>query len=166
MVKFDRVLQSEYSDHWLAAVQKEVNSIVIERQVFVPEFFDSVSKRHMKGAESEDYPSLKRNPVVGLDWRIRVKKDNLGNWESDKARLIALGYTQVKGVNYFETFYNAINMVAFRMLCAIACAYGFMLFQADVSTAFLYAPMLEVVYTDLMRSILIYLHWRRSLMSV
>ena len=147
-VKIETVLQSTNRNHWLASCQKEANSI-IKKEVLEAEFFNRTTTKHVPNrGDTTMKPSLRQSPVVGLNFRSRVKKDKDHKWESDKSRLIALGYTQIKGKNYFETFYNAVSSVYLRVLCAIACAFGLAIYHIDVSTAFLYAPMTEVVYVD------------------
>ena len=42
--------------------------------------------------------------VVGLKWVFKVKKDAAGNIIWYKAHLIAQSFSQVPGVNYFDTF--------------------------------------------------------------
>ena len=42
--------------------------------------------------------------VVGSKWVFRTKKDAAGNVVCHKAQLVAQGYSQVEGVDYFDTF--------------------------------------------------------------
>src|SRR6266511_2094247 len=42
--------------------------------------------------------------IVGSKWVFRAKKDAAGNVVQYKARLVAQGFSQVPGVDYFDTF--------------------------------------------------------------
>ena len=42
--------------------------------------------------------------VVVLKWVFRAKKDAAGNVVRYKARLVVQGFSQVPGVDYFDTF--------------------------------------------------------------
>jgi hypothetical protein len=69
--------------------------------------------------------------------------------EKYKARSTAKGYTQVKGVNYSETFAPTLNLRTLRVLLAIAAAKDLEIKQIDVQTAFLNADIKEDLYMDL-----------------
>ena len=62
--------------------------------------------------------------IVGCQWTFRVKRDNLGAINKFKARLIAQGFSQVKGLDYNETFSPTIKFTTIRLMIALACRYN------------------------------------------
>jgi hypothetical protein len=42
--------------------------------------------------------------IVGSKWVFRAKKDAAGNIVRHKARLVAQGFSQVPGIDYFDTY--------------------------------------------------------------
>ena len=58
--------------------------------------------REAKTWEVVDMP--KDANVVGLKWVFQAKKDAAGNMVRYKARLMAQGFSQIPGVDYFNTF--------------------------------------------------------------
>ena len=51
---------------------------------------------------------VKRPPevnVIGCRWTFRVKRDNLGQIDKYKARLVAQGFSQVAGLDFSETYF-------------------------------------------------------------
>jgi hypothetical protein len=66
--------------------------------------------------------------------------------ETYKARLVIDGSRQVWGENYYESSSPVIELGHFRTLLAFAKQNGYSVWQADVTTAYLYAPLDEPVY--------------------
>src|SRR6187551_301198 len=66
----------------------------------------------------------------------------------NKARLVAQGYTQVKGLDFDETFAPVARLEAIRMLLAYACSHNIKLYQMDVKSAFLNGDLSELVYVE------------------
>ena len=64
----------------------------------------------------------------------------------NKARLVAQGYSQMKGVGHDETFAPVTHMESIRILLTLACHLRFKLYQIDVKTAFLNGLLKEDVY--------------------
>jgi hypothetical protein len=79
-------------------------------------------------------------------WIYKVKTDHLGHVSRFKARFVAKGCSQKEGVDYTETFSPVIRMASLRIFLAISAAQDLDLFQLDIDTAFLYAPIKEDVY--------------------
>nr|GEV02612.1 putative ribonuclease H-like domain-containing protein [Tanacetum cinerariifolium] len=64
----------------------------------------------------------------------------------NKARLVAQGHTQKEGINYEEVFAPVAKFKAIRLFLAYASFMGFMVYQMDVKSAFLYGTIEEEVY--------------------
>ena len=54
--------------------------------------------------------------------------DELGNVVRNKARLVAQGYNQEKGIDFDETFALVVRIEAIGLLLAFACHMNFKLF--------------------------------------
>ena len=77
--------------------------------------------------------------VVGGKWVYAVKKNGDGT-DKYKARYVAKGYNQKKGVNYDETFSPTASMTSIRVLAQKAAQNNLIVHQMDVKTAYLRAP--------------------------
>nr|GEU59825.1 putative ribonuclease H-like domain-containing protein [Tanacetum cinerariifolium] len=64
----------------------------------------------------------------------------------NKARLVAQGHTQEEGIDYEEVFAPIARIEAIRLFLAYASFMGFMVYQMDVKSAFLYGTIEEEVY--------------------
>ncbi|GJY93341.1 putative ribonuclease H-like domain-containing protein, partial [Tanacetum coccineum] len=91
-----------------------------------------------------DLPKGKR--AIGTKWIFRNKKDERGIVIRNKARLVAQGYTQEEGIDYDEVFAHVARIEAIRLFLAYASFMGFMVYQMDVKSAFLYGIIEEEVY--------------------
>nr|GEY21486.1 putative ribonuclease H-like domain-containing protein [Tanacetum cinerariifolium] len=91
-----------------------------------------------------DLPHGKRS--IGTKWVFRNKKDERGIVVRNKARLVAQGHTQEEGIDYKEVFAPVARIEAIRLFLAYASLIGFMVYQMDVKSAFLYGTIKEEVY--------------------
>nr|GEW42201.1 ribonuclease H-like domain-containing protein [Tanacetum cinerariifolium] len=64
----------------------------------------------------------------------------------NKARLVTQGYTWEEGIDYKEGFAPVARIEAIRLFLAYASFMGFMVYQMDVKSAFLYGTIEEEVY--------------------
>ncbi|GJX66507.1 putative ribonuclease H-like domain-containing protein [Tanacetum coccineum] len=84
--------------------------------------------------------------AIGTKWVYRNKKDERGIVVRNKARLVAQGYTQEEGIDYDEVFAPVARIEAIRLFLAYASFMGFIVYQIDVKSAFLYGTIEEEVY--------------------
>nr|GEU28856.1 hypothetical protein [Tanacetum cinerariifolium] len=83
---------------------------------------------------------------IGTKWVLKNKKDERGIAIRNKARLVAQGHTQEKGIDYEEVFAPVVRIEAIRLFLAYASFMGFIVYQMDVKSAFLYGTIDEEVY--------------------
>nr|GEZ89796.1 putative ribonuclease H-like domain-containing protein [Tanacetum cinerariifolium] len=91
-----------------------------------------------------DLPYEKR--AIGTKWVYRNKKDERGIVVRNKARLVAQGHTQEEGIDHEEVFAPVARIEAIRLFLAYGSFMGFLVYQMDVKSAFLYGTIEEEVY--------------------
>ena len=75
--------------------------------------------------------------IVGSKWVYKVKKDAAGNIVYYKAWLVAQGFSQVFGIDYFDTFVPVAKLASIRTVLAIAAARDFEIHQINIKDAYL-----------------------------
>ncbi|GJR62823.1 putative ribonuclease H-like domain-containing protein [Tanacetum coccineum] len=84
-------------------------------------------------------------------WRMtkisndHAMKDERGIFIINMARLVAQGYTKEEGTDYDEVFAPVSRIEAIRLFLAYASFMGFIVYQMDVKSAFLYGTIEEEV---------------------
>nr|GEW74782.1 retrovirus-related Pol polyprotein from transposon TNT 1-94 [Tanacetum cinerariifolium] len=84
--------------------------------------------------------------AIGTKWILKNKRDASGIVVRNKARLVAQGHRQEEGIDYDEVFAPVARIEAIRLFLAFASYMGFMVYQMDVKSAFLYGEIEEEVY--------------------
>ena len=86
--------------------------------------------------------------IVGSKWVFKAKKDAAGVVVRYKARLVAQGFSQVPGIDYFDTFAPVARLASIRMVLAIAAAENLEIHQIDIKGAYLNGELTdeEIVY--------------------
>ena len=86
--------------------------------------------------------------VIGSKWVFKAKKDASGKVVRYKARLVAQGFSQVEGVDYFDTYAPVARLASSRAVIAMANRLGLELHQVDIKGAYLNGELMadEVLY--------------------
>ena len=75
--------------------------------------------------------------IIRSKWVFRVKKDAVGNVIRHKVRLIAQGFSQVPGINYFDTYAPVAKLMSIRTVLALAAHLDLELHQINIKGAYL-----------------------------
>ncbi|GJU58190.1 ribonuclease H-like domain-containing protein [Tanacetum coccineum] len=124
-----KIAEALQDDSWVQAMQEELLQFKLQ-QVWV----------------LVDLPHGMK--VIGTKWIYRNKRDERGVVVRNKARLVAQGYTQEEGIDYDEVFAPVARIEAIRLFLAFASFMGFIVYQMDVKSAFLYGTIDEEVYVS------------------
>ncbi|GJV86895.1 retrovirus-related pol polyprotein from transposon TNT 1-94 [Tanacetum coccineum] len=93
-------------------------------------------------------PRPDRVMIITLKWIFKVKLDELGGVLKNKARLVARGYRQEKGIEFEESFAPVARLEAIRIFIAYAAYMNMIVYQMDVKTTFLNGILCEEVYVS------------------
>nr|GFA10318.1 hypothetical protein [Tanacetum cinerariifolium] len=83
---------------------------------------------------------------IRTKWVLKNKKDERGIVIRNKELLVAQGHTQEEGIDYEEVFAPVARIEAIRLFIAYASNMGFIVYQMDVKSDFLYGTIDEEVY--------------------
>ncbi|GKE65807.1 putative ribonuclease H-like domain-containing protein, partial [Tanacetum coccineum] len=122
-----KVIQALEDPSWIEAMQEELLQFQLQKVWTLV-----------------NLPNGKR--AIGTKWVFRNKKDKRGIVVINMARLVTQGYTQEEGIDYDEVFAPFARIEAIRLFLAYASFMGFIVYQMDVKSAFLYGTIDEEVY--------------------
>nr|GEV88416.1 hypothetical protein [Tanacetum cinerariifolium] len=122
-----RVHQDLKDPSWIEAMQEELLQFKMQKVWIL------VDLSHGKRA-------------IGTEWVFRNKKDERGIVVRNKARLVVQGHTQEEGIDYKEVFAPVARIEAIRLFLVYASFMGFIVYQMDIKSAFLYETIKEEVY--------------------
>ena len=126
-INIDEAFSGEHSKEWKQATDSEFKSL-IENDTW------------------ELVPMPEGKNIVGNKWVFKVKRDENGDVQRYKARLVAQGYSQTEGVDYNEVYSPVVRNTTIRSLLALSNAKNWEVHQMDVRTAFLQGNLEEEVY--------------------
>lgn len=124
---YNQAIKCKNKEKWIDAMKEEINSINLSQTWSVVE-----------------HP--KDRTAIGSRWVFKIKKNDKGEIERFKARLVAQGFTQRYGVDYDEVFAPVARSATFRALLSVASAKNLVVKQYDVKTAFLNGTLQEEIF--------------------
>ncbi|GJU76278.1 retrovirus-related pol polyprotein from transposon TNT 1-94, partial [Tanacetum coccineum] len=89
----------------------------------------NLNQRTLRSQAQNQIPKPRNMTIIETKWVFRNKLDKNGIVSRNKARLVAQGYNQQKGIDYAETYALVDKLDSIRILLAYACALDFKLFQ-------------------------------------
>lgn len=143
--------------------RKNKNMEVNLTEINVPETYEEavtgLEKKNWKKAIEDELKSHEKNNTwnivdrtpkkpITCKWVFSIKKNKEGEIERYKARLCARGFSQIKGMDYKETFSPTSRYDSIRLILSIAAKENLEIEQFDVKTAFLYGDLLEEIYME------------------
>ena len=81
--------------------------------------------------------------VVGSKWLYRIKRKADSSIEKYKARLVARGFTQIYGVDYFDTYSLVAQLTTIRYILAMATRHDWNINTFDFNGAYLNGELEE-----------------------
>ena len=115
----------EERNNWQAAIRKEIESM-INRGVW-------------RKIDKVKIPENRR--LIGNKWVFKIKRDG-----TYREKLVALGYSQIPGIDYTNNFAPVAHDVSFRIALARMMVEKLDSLVMDVETAFLYGEIEEEIF--------------------
>jgi len=84
--------------------------------------------------------------VVGSGFVFKHKRDANGEIAMYKARFVAKGYSQVYGIDYFDTFAAGIKLTTLRLILTYFASEDWEIHHVDIKNAFVNAEIKEEIY--------------------
>ena len=112
----------EERNNWQAAIRKEIKSMI--------------NRRVWRKIDKMKIPENRR--LIGNKWVFKIKRDG-----TYRATLVALGYSQIPGIDYSDNFAPVAHDVSFRIALARMMVEKL---DMDVETAFLYGDIEEEIF--------------------
>ncbi|GJW52948.1 uncharacterized mitochondrial protein-like protein [Tanacetum coccineum] len=109
------------------------------------EFFSNEDELEVDLGKITNSYTVPTTPNTRIHKVFRNKKDERGIVIRNKARLVAQGHRQEECIDYEEVFAPVARIEAIRLFLAYASFMGFLVYQMDVKSDFLYGTIKEEV---------------------
>lgn len=106
----------------------------------IAEYWKKSMCAEISALEEKDTWELVRRPkdvkVIGTRWVYKVKRAPDNSEVKLKSRLVARGFSQEYGVNYFDTYAPVVKNSSVRLLMAVAVHNNWRVEQIDIRNAY------------------------------
>jgi Reverse transcriptase (RNA-dependent DNA polymerase) len=125
-----------FNQAWNHADNKEHNFWC---QAITKEFTDLKKQGVWEIIDKNSIPE--ERSLIGNKWVFKQKKNGIY-----RVRLVALGYSQILGVDFSKNYTPVINDITMRTMLVLKMANSWANKTIDVETAFLYGNLTEEIY--------------------
>ncbi|KAJ8515124.1 hypothetical protein ONZ45_g7425 [Pleurotus djamor] len=126
---FAEAMRSKYKDRWHEAAVEEITA-------------------HLSNGTWRLVPLPDGKQAIGCRWVFVVKYKADGSIERFKGRVVAKGYSQRPGYDYFDTWASPSHISTIKVVMALAAIDGMHLRSADISHAFINSPIDCEIYME------------------
>ena len=91
-------------------------------------------------------PSPAHGKVIGCKWVYKLKLKADGSIDRYKACLVAKGYHQTAGLDFFKTFSSVVKPITIRVVLTLAISQNWPIWQLDIQNEFLHGDLTEEVF--------------------
>ena len=121
--------RSPHKDKWLKAANAEFSSLI--------------------GMDTwKLVPRPEKRKIIKSKWVFKIKRRPDKSILKLKARLVAMGYAQVHGVDYQEVFAPTLRLETLRLICSLLAIRSWKGRQVDFTTAFLNGDLDAPIYME------------------
>ena len=126
---YKEAMQSEDAEQWNAAMLAEFNW-------------------HLENGTWEVIELPDGQKAIGSKWVYKKKYNADGTLEQYKARVVAKGFNQWPGQDYFETFASTMRQATVRIVLALAAIEDMKLWSVDITYAFTNSDIGVEIYME------------------
>jgi hypothetical protein len=157
-----KYVRRTFTPHEMTRRSNKQNHLQAMSAMNDPETYEETNYREdtqeWKTAMNEEIKSLQENEtwtltelpygknLVSNKWVFKTKLNPDGSISKRKARLVARGFSQKEGIDFYETFAPVVRYETVRLILSLAAQEKLFMKQFDVKTAFLYGPLEEEIY--------------------
>lgn len=134
----------------LSSVPKSVPEAM--QSEFAPEYLHAMCEEVSSLMKHNTYNIVERpynRKVIKSKWVFDHKVNSSNQVVRFKARFVACGYSQIKDIDYKETFSPVVKMPTIRFFLALTMRMDLIINIIDINTAFLYGILREEIYCNL-----------------
>ena len=125
---FYEAISGEHKDKWMEAINDELKNLY-DNNIMTLVF---------------ELPSNKK--PIRTKWVFTIKRDSNNNIIKFKARIVAKGYSQIRGIDYELTFSPTLSIDSIKLIISLAARFNWEIFQLDIKAAYLNAKLDKDIY--------------------